>query len=75
MYFQWGIVKNKVPIRVLNLTRFTGEEDKNKVVDYVDKNRNREIAQLSMDIADLVLSNHYIQKKNTLELGKYSFRQ
>ena len=75
MDFQWGIVKNKVPIRVLNLTRFTGEEDKNKVVDYVDKNRNREIAQLSMDISDLVLSDHYIQKKNTLELGKYSFRQ
>jgi hypothetical protein len=74
MDFQWGIVKHNVPIRVLNLTRFTGDEDKNKVLEYVDKNKNRLIGNFSMRGLDLLASDHYIQKKNTLELGKYDFK-
>jgi len=74
MDFQWGIVKNHVPIRVLNLTRFTGEEDKEKVLKYIKENRNREMGKFSMKLVDLVASDHYIQKKNTSELGMYHFR-
>lgn len=74
MDFEWGFVKSKVPKRIMNLTRFTGGEDRAKVVAYADNNRVREIDKFSMDVANLVLSDHYIQKKNTKDLGGYFFK-
>lgn len=72
MDFQWGIVKNKVPIRVLNLTRFTGEENKEGVLEYVEKNKEREIAKFKSDEFGLFFSDHYIQESNTLGIKKYN---
>jgi len=75
MDFQWGMVKNKVPLRVVNLTRFTGEEDKKNVMKYVDENKEKEFGDFLMHTADLILSDYYIQRKNTLRLHKYLFSE
>ena len=73
MDFQSGIVKHKVPIRVVNLARFTGDEDRNKVLGYVEE--DRELGIFTMKSVDLVLSDHYIQRENTQKLAEYSFRK
>ena len=73
MDFQWGLVKNKIPIRVINLIRFIGNEDPTEVIRYTDANRDREFGTFDMDRASLVFSDHYLQRRNTIMLGKYNF--
>ena len=74
MDFQWGMVKHKVPLRVVNLTRFTGNEDVEKIIDFVDKNKEKEFGDFSMNYVTLALSDHYIQKKNTQTIDSYEFK-
>ena len=75
MDFQWGMVKNKIPLRVVNLTRFTGEENRENVIDYVNKNNSKKIGYFNIDRINLVLSDHYIQKGNTRNLGTFNFKR
>jgi len=73
MDFQWGIVKRKAPVRLINLTRFTGRENIEKVLEYANNNRTKEIGNFKMNSVNLLFSDHYLQTKNTLEFGTYYF--
>ena len=73
MNFQWGIVKNKVPVRVVNLARFTGLEDRKEVTAFVDANKESLIGGNTILVANLLLSDHYIQERNTLNWSAYAF--
>ena len=75
MDFQWGVVKNKVPLRVVNLTRFTGKEEREKVIRVVDVNRDADFGIFRMRKASLYFSDHYVQSKNNLVLGIYNFSE
>ncbi len=71
--YQWGMVKGKVPLRVVNLTRFTGSENREKVIKYVDESRGADLERFRMILASLYFSDHYVQGKNNLVLGSYNF--
>jgi len=75
MDFKWSVVEREVPVRVVNLTRFTGEEDPKKVLEYVDegRNRGREFGISRMNYIDLIFSDYYVQDRNTFELSAYVF--
>lgn len=74
MDFQWSFVKRKVPSRVVNLSRFTGNEDKQKVLEYVDSNRDRPLGEFYLIVPRLVVSDHYLQEDKTIDLGTYIFK-
>jgi hypothetical protein len=71
MDFEWGMAKGKVPIRVINLARFTGEEDKGKIERFVEHLKGINMGEQNMNEMSLLESDHYIQKKNTQVLGRY----
>jgi len=73
MDFQWGMVKGKIPYRVVNLTRFTGEEDKKRVLDFVDANKESDSVKFTMTDVNLVFGDHYLQARKTLDFGTYEF--
>ena len=71
MDFVWGMVKGRVPYRIVSLTRFTGDEDRMKMLDFVDANKDLGIGDFDMKKFWLMFSDHYIQNRNTGELGVY----
>lgn len=73
MDFIWGMVKGKVPYRVLNITRFTGKENKEQVLSFVDKNRDKRFGEFNISELNLCFADHYVQKKNFYVFGEYSF--
>ncbi|MAH03301.1 hypothetical protein CMI39_00765 [Candidatus Pacearchaeota archaeon] len=75
MDFQWGLSKHKVQLRVVTLTRFTGQENKEDVLKYIDANKNEELGTFNMGPLKLVFSDHYIQEMNTKTLGSYAFKE
>lgn len=74
MDFQWEMVRGKASYRVINLTRFTGQEDKQKVLDFVDQNRDCQIESFKLDLATLFFADHYIREAKTRLLGEYRFK-
>ena len=74
MDFEWGMAKNKIPIRVVNLARFTGNEDKGKIIPLVDLLKETNFGEQIMGEMSLLESDHYIQKKNTKVLGDYQLK-
>lgn len=73
MDFVWGMVKGRVPYRVLNITRFTGKENREHTLAFVDKNRDKRFGEFSISELNLCFADHYIQKKNSKVLGEYTF--
>ena len=73
MNFIWGMAKKKCPVRVINLARFTGKENREKVIEIVDANREKDFGGFNMKNAYLYLSDHYMQSKNPRILRSYSF--
>lgn len=73
MDFQWGVVKNRIPVRAVFVARFTGKEDRKQVLRFVEQNRDKNLGLFDIDYLHLILSDHYVQNRNTLELGSYRF--
>jgi len=73
MDFIWERIKIRDPTRTIVLTRFTGEEDTQEVLKYVDANRERGLGGFVMRSIDLLFADHYLQKGKTQLIERYDF--
>lgn len=70
----WGLAVNQFPKRFVNLARFTGAENREKVADIVMRNKDLDFGGYELGEIDLLDADHYIQKERTRVLERFALR-
>lgn len=71
--FEWHLVKDRLPIRAINLARFTGNEDKDTIVKFIEEYKDYYFGLIDIDIVKLVMADKYIQEKKMHIIKSYNF--